>query len=82
MDKLRTSMVAAVSSSIALICMLMIFVPSATKESKSEIWKVVLVLAILLLTVSTIVQWVKYLKQYVDFAIAQNLREINKKPEE
>jgi len=78
MDKLKKSLVAPVASSIALICMLMVFVLSATKGTKSEIGMIVLLAAILLLTVSTIIQWIRYLRGYVDFAIEQKLRQIDK----
>jgi Na+/alanine symporter len=82
MGELKNSLVAAVSSSIALVCMLLVFVLNATKETKSDIVMIILLLAILLLTVSAIVQWLRYLRRYVNFAIEQNLKEIIKKPED
>jgi Na+/alanine symporter len=78
MDKLKKSLMAPVASSIALICMLMALILSATKGTKSEIGMIVLVAAILLLTVSSIIQWIKYVRGYVDFAIGQELSQIDK----
>jgi riboflavin transporter FmnP len=82
MDKLKKSLVAAVTSSIALVCMLMVFVLSATKEVRSEIGTIIVFFALLGLTAGLIVHWVKYLKQYVDFAIEQKLSEHNKEAED
>jgi Na+/alanine symporter len=58
--------------------MLMALILSATKGTKSEIGMIVLVAAILLLTVSSIIQWIKYVRGYVDFAIGQELSQIDK----
>jgi hypothetical protein len=82
MDEIKNSLIAAGASSFATVCMLIVFVLSATKETKSVIAMLVLLLAILVLTLSAIVQWVRYIRRYVDFAIGQKLREINKKPED
>jgi len=67
-----------VASSIALVCMLIVFVLSATKEIRNDIEMIILLLALLLLTASAIVQWVRYFKGYVDFAIEQKLKDTNK----
>ena len=66
------------ASSIALVCMLIVFVLSATKEIRNDIEMIILLLALLLLTASAIVQWVRYFKGYVDFAIEQKLKDTNK----
>ena len=79
MDKLKKSLVAAVALSIALVCMLMVFVLSRTKGTKSDdIGVIIVLLALLPLTASAIVQWIRYFKGYVDFAIEQKLKDTNK----
>ena len=82
MDKLKTSPVAAVSSSIALVCMLLAFVLSVSEEEKNDIVMIILLLAVFLVSASTIIQWARYVKRYVNFAIEQKLKEINKKSED
>jgi len=78
MDKLKQSLMSAVTLTLALVCMLIVFVVSTTKETRSEIGTIIIFFSLLGLTVGAIVQWVKYLKQYVDFAIEQKLRQKNK----
>jgi len=80
MNEVKNSLIAAGASSFATVCMLIVFVLSATKETKSIIAMLVLLLAILVLTLSAIAQWVRYMRRHVDFTIDQRLREINKRP--
>jgi len=78
MDKLKKTLVAAVVLTFALACMLILFVLSATKETRSEIGAIIVFFSLLGLTACVIVQWVKYLKQYVNFAIEEKFRQRNK----
>ncbi len=83
MDELKKpSMMPAVTTTMALVCLLIVFVLSAAKKTRSEIGTIIVFFSLLGLTAGVIVQWVKYLKQYVNFAIEQKLREINKKSED
>ena len=75
MDKVKASLVASVSSSIALVCVLLVFVLGATKETRNDTGMIISLPAILLLTVCAIIEWVKYLRRYVDFAIEKKLKD-------
>jgi Kef-type K+ transport system membrane component KefB len=82
MDEIKNSLIAAVASSFATVCMLIVFVLSATKETKSVVAMLVLLLAILVLTLSAIAQWVRYMRRYVNFTIDQKSKDTNKRPED
>ena len=73
MDELRKSMWGAVGLSLALICMLMVFTESTTTV-KSELVRMVQMLAVLFLAACGIFQWMKYLKRYVDYAVEEKLK--------
>lgn len=78
----KPPMTAAVSITFASVCMLIVFVLSATRETRSEVATIIVFFALLVLTAGVIVQWVKYFKKYVDFAIKQKLSRNNKKVED
>jgi lysylphosphatidylglycerol synthetase-like protein (DUF2156 family) len=78
MNDVRKSLIAAGASSVATVCMLIVFAGAATKETKSIIAMVILLIAILVLTLSAIVQWVRYIRMYVEFAIQQKLGQHDK----
>lgn len=78
MDKLRKTLMSAVGLSILLVCLLTAMIRSAGIETKSDFELNRQVVIALLLTVGAIVQWVRYLKGYIDFAIERKLKETDK----
>jgi cation transporter-like permease len=73
MDDLRRTTVAAVVLSFTLVCMLLVFAMSAAQQPKAEAGSLVLLAAVLVLTYSTIFQWIRCAKRYIDHAIDRTL---------
>jgi len=79
MDALKKSMVCAVFSNLIVVWFLIFLVLLLTAgEVKSDIRKIILVAAILFMTLLASREWIKYVRQYVDFAIEQKLGQISK----
>lgn len=76
----RPSIIGAGASSLLLIFISFVISKENPQEKPSDILEMFKIFALLLMTISTIWVWLKYLKEYVAFAIEQKLREINKKP--
>jgi hypothetical protein len=64
----------------ALVCMLVLM--AADRKNTSDIREVLRVLTLFAFTGCAIWIWIRYLKEYVNFAIEQKLRESNKRPED
>ncbi|MDH4240411.1 MAG: hypothetical protein OEW48_12690 [Phycisphaerae bacterium] len=78
MDKLTKTLIAAVVASFVLVFGLMAIIYSATTGTGSNVTWILQFLALLTMTASAIVWWVRYLRGYVDSAIERKLREIDK----
>jgi len=64
------------ASSFALVCLL--FITASNRKNTSDIKEVLGFLTLLALTGCTIWIWIRYLKEYVTFAIEQKLGQENK----
>jgi uncharacterized membrane protein len=73
MNDLRGTTVAAVALSFTLVCFLLIFVMSVADRQGTEIKLIVLFAAVLVLTYSTIFQWMRCARKYIDYAIDRKL---------
>jgi hypothetical protein len=73
MDVYRRSLIGAVALSVALMCILVVFVRSADGQSDSDAGALVQMVSLFVLTGATISQWVRCVKQYVDYAIDRKL---------
>jgi uncharacterized membrane protein len=78
----RPSIIVAGALSLMLTFLLCVISKKNTQEKPSDFLEMFKIFALLGMTISTIWAWLKYLKEYVAFAIEQKLREINKKPED
>jgi hypothetical protein len=78
MDKLTKTLIAAVGASILLVFVLMAVIYSAAIRPGSTMIWILQFVALLTITFSTIVWWVRYLRGYVDWAIERKLTEIDK----
>ena len=82
MDELKKpSMVSAILLTLAALLDLMASFLMAASNTKSELL-MTFVLCEIILIACAIAAWIMYFKAYVNFAIEQNLREINKKSED
>lgn len=82
MDELKKpSMVSAILLTLAALLDLMASFLMAANNTKSELL-MTFVLCEIVLIACAIAAWIKYFKRYVNFAIEQKLREINKKSED
>jgi hypothetical protein len=80
-DLKRPSIIGPGASSFVMICLLILLSRENAQERPSDIHDMLQVFLLLLMPVSTIWVWQRYLKEYVAFAIEQKLREISKNPE-
>lgn len=74
-DKLTKILIGAVASSIVLVILLMVIMDSAATGTRSDFRRAIRPVLILMMTASVIIQWVRYFRRYVDFAIEQKLNE-------
>ena len=81
MDKLTKILTGAVASSILLVILLMVIMDSAATGKSSDFRRAIQSVLILMMTASVIIQWVRYFRRYVDFAIEQKLKDTNKETE-
>ncbi len=77
-DKLTKILIGAVASSIVLVILLMVIMDSAATGTRSDFRRGFRSVLILMMTVSVIIQWVRYFRRYVDFAIERKLKDNNK----
>jgi len=75
MDKLTKIRISAVCAGIALVCMLMVMIISTGTGKRSNVMLIIQVVTVLMATACAIVQWMEYLRGYVDSAIERRLKE-------
>ena len=75
MYTLRKKLTTAVASSIAWVCILMAMIISIAVGERSNVSLIISSVVVLAATASAIMQWVVYLRGYVDFAIERRLKE-------
>ena|GEM_PF-5883332 len=76
MYTLRKRLTAAVASSIAWVCLLMVMIISIAVGERGSVSLIISCVVILGATAGAIMQWVVYLRGYVDFAIERRLKEV------
>lgn len=69
----------AVASSLALVIFLILL--ANDKREKSDVAEIIHFFLLLGFAASVIWVWLKYLKEYVNFAIEQKLKEKNSRPD-
>ena len=67
---------------LSFLLILLLHSKENTQEKLNNAHEMFDLFIFLLLLVSTIWVWQKYLKEYVAFSIEQKLRDVNKKPED
>jgi hypothetical protein len=82
MDEVKKpSMQSAISITVAALLDLFAAIMLASIKPKPEVM-MIFVLCEIILIAGAIAAWIKYFKRYVNYAIEQKLREINKKSED
>jgi len=76
MNEIKKSVRGAASSSLAVVIFLIILATDAGKVTRSDILSITIFIAIVGLTYCTIMQWIKCVRKYVDFAIGQKMGEV------
>jgi hypothetical protein len=77
MDDLRRTAFAAVALSFTLVCTLLLFALSVARRPEAEAGSLVTLAAVLVLTYSTIFQWMRCARKYIDHAIDRKLAAAN-----
>jgi len=78
----RPSIIGAGAFSLMMSFFLFSLSKENPQEKPNDILEILKIFSLLLMTIGAIGIWLKYLKEYVAFAIEQKLREINKKPDD
>jgi hypothetical protein len=73
MDDVKKSTASGFALSIALVCMLLVFIMTLAKQPDSGA-KPILLPVILLLSVCTILQWINCVKLYVSSMVERNTK--------
>ncbi|UCF16876.1 MAG: hypothetical protein JSW59_05340 [Phycisphaerales bacterium] len=73
MDAVKKSTVSGFALSLAFVCMLLVLMMTLAKQPDSGA-KLVLILAILVLAVCTILQWIKCVRLYVNYTVERNAK--------
>ncbi|MHC4086878.1 MAG: hypothetical protein ACYSWZ_18555 [Planctomycetota bacterium] len=82
MDEVKKpSMQSAIPITVAALLDLFAAILLASTNTKPELLMTIVLCEIILIA-GAIAAWIKYFKSYVNFAIEQKLREINKKSED
>jgi uncharacterized membrane protein len=77
----KPSMQSAIPITVAALLDLFAAIMMASINTKPELL-MIFVLCEIILIAGAIVAWIKYFKRYINYAIEQKLREINKKSED
>jgi len=75
----KPSAMGPAASSVALVCMLALAATDGKKTS--DIKEIVGFLTLLVFAACTIGMWIRYVRQYVNFAIEQKLKDKNGRPD-
>jgi len=76
MNEIKKSVKRAASLSFAVVLFLILLATDKGKVARSDISSTLFLIAILVLTYYTIMQWIKCVRKYVDFAIGQKMSEV------
>jgi Na+/alanine symporter len=74
MNEIKKSVMGATSSSLAVAIFLIML--ATDNGPRNDVSSIIFYIAILVLTYCTIMQWIKCVRKYVDFAIGQKINEV------